>query len=118
LSLEPVWPSRLRHELHRIEATTSKTLRFADLSALQPHGVDTKRYGTFDYAATQAIGAAAHFLEFDGLIVPSARAPELNLVLFMDRVDISAALAVTETRLVDWEAWRIQQRTRQRPQNF
>ena len=34
----------------------------------------------------QAIAAAAHFLEFDGLIVPSARAPVLNLVLFLDQV--------------------------------
>lgn len=118
LSLEPVWPSRMRHELHRIDARTSRTLRFADLNALQPLGVDPKRYGTFDDAATQAIGAAAHFLEFDGLIVPSARASELNLVLFIDRVDSSVALTVTETRLVDWEAWRIQQRSRKQPQNF
>jgi len=110
LSLEPVWPSRLRHEVHRIDARTSNTLRFADLDALQPHGVDIKRFGTFDYAVTQSIGAAAYFLEFDGLIVPSARASELNLVLFTDRVQVQTAPTVIETKLVDWDAWRTQQR--------
>ncbi len=118
LSLEPVWPSRLRHELHSIDAETSKTLRFADLNALQPHGVDTRRFGTFDYAATQAIGAAAYFLEFDGLIVPSARASALNVVLFTDRLEMQTALTVIETKLVDWDAWRLQQRRKKQPQNF
>ena len=44
------------------------------------------RYEIFDYQATQAIAAAAHFLEFDGLKVPSARAPCSNLVFFTDRL--------------------------------
>jgi hypothetical protein len=109
LSLEPVWPSRVNHELHRIVANTERTLRFAELSALAAHGVDIQRYANFDYTMTQAIAAAAHFLEFDGLIVPSARAPELNLVLFTDRLDIENALTVVETHLVDWEAWRVRQ---------
>ena len=118
LSLEPVWPSRLRHELHRIDARTSKTVRLADLNAVQSLGVDTKRHGTFDYAATQAVGAAAHFLEFDGLIVPSARASELNLVCFTDRLEMPAALTVIETKMVDWEAWRTQQRHKKQPQTL
>src|SRR5215831_18904541 len=31
LSLEPVWPSRVEHELHRIAARTNNSLRFADV---------------------------------------------------------------------------------------
>jgi RES domain-containing protein len=113
LSLEPVWPSRVRHELHHIAALTETTLRLADLGALQLYGVDVQRYASFDYTATQAIGAAAYFLEFDGLIVPSARAEKLNLVLFMDRLDLPAALRVVETQPVDWPAWRAEKpRTR------
>ena len=107
LSLEPVWPSRARHEIHRIATATERTLRLADLAALAPLGVDISRYGVFDYVGTQAVAAAAHFLDFDGLIVPSARAPELNLVLFTERLNAEAALSVEDTQPVDWEAWRV-----------
>lgn len=110
LTLEPVWPSRLAHELHRIAALADRTLRFADISALQPLGVDPARYESLDYAATQAIAAAAHFLEFDGLLVPSARAPCLNLVIFLDRLGPSCRLGVRESSAVDWDAWRAARR--------
>jgi len=105
LSLEPVWPSRLAHELHQIAARTDRALKFADIASLTPLGVDAARYGSFDYAATQAIAAAARFLEFDGLLVPSARHESSNLVVFMDR-PAAATLAVRSTRDVDWAVWR------------
>lgn len=112
LSIEPVWPSLLEHELHRIMARTSNTLRFADVRSLSTLGVDTKRYASFDYAATQAIAAAAVFLGFDGLVVPSARCTELNLVIFTEKLDISERLKVEASELVDWSAWRSEQRKR------
>ena len=59
-----------------------------------------------DYTRSQALGAAAHFLEFDGLIVPSARWPCCNLILFLDRLDVNVALKVEETRDINWPAWR------------
>lgn len=103
LSLEPVWPSRIEHEIHQIEVQAERTLRFADLTSLAPLGVDPARYRSFDYAATQAIAAAANFLGFDGLIVPSARYDCANLVIFTER---APALALVNTGNVDWEAWR------------
>src|SRR6516162_4107639 len=39
LSLEPVWPSRIEHELHLIEVKTKRTLRFAALESMAPLGV-------------------------------------------------------------------------------
>lgn len=105
LSLEPVWPSRLAHDLHRITVRTERTLRLADLAVLQALGVDTLRYETFEYTATQAIAAAARFLEFDGLMAPSARAPCTNLVLFLDRLSDSGHLEVRDSQPVDWNAW-------------
>jgi hypothetical protein len=106
LSLEPVWPSRVEHEIHAIAARTERTLRFADLASLEPLGVGAASYRGFDYAATRAIAAAAHFLEFDGLLVPSARAPCINLVVFLDRVMAGGQLDVRRTEPVDWAAWR------------
>lgn len=105
LSLEPVWPSRIEHQVHSIVAQAERTLRFADVASLAPLGVDAGRYGTFDYAATQAVAAAAHFLELDGLIVPSARHDSANLVLFLDRIE-PGSLTVRQSEDVDWAAWR------------
>jgi len=58
LSLEPVWPSRLKHEIHRIGAYADRTLKFIDIVSLSPLGVDAAKYEGFDYGATQAIAAA------------------------------------------------------------
>jgi hypothetical protein len=103
LSLEPIWPSRIEHEVHRIEVETERTLKFADVESLEPLGVDIARYRTFEYGATRAIAAAAYFLEFDSLIVPSARFDCANLVIFTERV---TALTLRESHPVDWDNWR------------
>ncbi len=112
LALEPVWPSRLEHELHRITARTNSSLRFADVISLSNLGVDVRRCANFDYSATQAIAAAAFFLDFDGLIVPSARSTELNLVIFTEKLDVGERLKVEASEPVDWAAWRSQHRMR------
>jgi hypothetical protein len=103
LSLEPVWPSRIEHEVHRIEVETERTLRFASLESLAPLGVEIARYHTFEYQATQAIASAAYFLEFDSLIVPSARFPCENLVIFTER---ATGLVLRDSQPVDWDSWR------------
>jgi RES domain-containing protein len=105
LSLEPIWPSRLEHQIHQIGTQIDRALRFADVDSLAPLGVDISRYETFEYGVTQAIAAAAHFLEYDGLIVPNARHPSSNLVVFMDRLG-AGSLDVHSSEDVDWDAWR------------
>ena len=106
LSLEPIWPSRLQHEIHRIEVRTEKTLHIADLAALQSLGVDISNYQGFDYGVTQAITSASLFLMFDGMLVPSARADCTNLVLFLDRLSEHGHLVVRESEAVNWTAWK------------
>lgn len=109
LSLEPVWPSRLRHELHKLHVATSRTLQLVDMAALEALGIDVVRYASFDYSGTQAVASAAHFLAFDGLLVPSARAEVQNLVLFLKHLDEDAKLERVSTEEVDWTAWRNEQ---------
>jgi hypothetical protein len=103
LSLEPVWPSRLDHEVHLIAVETERTLRFANLESLSPPGVDIARYHTFEYQATQAIAAAAYFLDLDSLIVPSARFACGNFVIF---TECATPLVLRNSQAVDWESWR------------
>jgi hypothetical protein len=105
LSLEPVWPSRIEHELHKIAAQMERTLGL-DRGHLASLGVDAARYESFDYRATQAIAAAARFLEFDSLLVPSARHPCQNLIVFMDRLCVRDRLEVRESSAVNWTVWR------------
>ena len=105
LALEPVWPSRIVHDIHEISLQTERTLSITDLTHLSELGVDLPKYESFDYSVTQALAAAAHFLEFDGMIVPSARHGSLNLVLFMDRGAINSLEVKNSTR-VDWSSWR------------
>ncbi len=112
LSLEPVWPSRLEHELHRITARTTNSLRFVDVSSLSTLGVDVRRYASFEYSVTQAIAAAAFLLDFDGLIVPSARSTELNLVIFAEKPGIGERLRLEASEPVDWSTWRSERRKR------
>ena len=104
LSLEPVWPSRVAHEWHLIAIETQRTLKFADLEDLAPLGVEIERYHTFEDQATQAIASAGYFLEFDSLIVPSARFDCANLVIFTERVP---DLTLNHSEAIDWAGWRL-----------
>jgi hypothetical protein len=106
LSLEPVWPSRLTHEIHCLDVRTERTLHFVDVASLIPLGVDPARWQGFDYAATRDVAAAAYFLEFDGLIVPSARAACADLVVFLGNLASDVALSVRRSETMDWSSWR------------
>lgn len=108
LSLEPVWPSKIEHQLHELRVKVERGLKLESLAQLEKLGVDVARFESFDYVATQAIAAAAHFLQFDALIVPSARFNVKNIVLFLDRIHITPELVRTED--VDWARWRDKKR--------
>lgn len=109
---QPVFPSRIRFCVHELNVSLSRALKLVDLPALAAMGLNTARYGQLsydrvseEYPRSQDIAEAAHFLEFDGLIVPSARWECLNVVLFCDRVPPEAMEAVTDHGLIDWPAW-------------
>jgi hypothetical protein len=74
----------------------------ANLDAL---GIDLRRYGERDYALTQRIGAALAFLEYDGLIAPSARWACENLIIFKDNHSLMEQLAPLGEEQVEWRAW-------------
>jgi RES domain-containing protein len=109
---QPVFPSRVRYELHELSVALERALRLADLAALAGLGLDTAKYGQLSYEArseeyprSQDIAEVAHFLEFDGLIVPNARWACSNIVLFCDRVPPAAMGAVRNRGPVDWTDW-------------
>jgi RES domain-containing protein len=104
LSHQPVFPSKIRHGLHRIRVRTMKALRLPDLATMAPLGVDPDRYREILYAPTQAIGDAAYFLGFDSIIAPNARWSCNNLILFTDQIALPN-LELIESSEVHWPEW-------------
>src|SRR6266436_7741056 len=56
LSRQPVFPSKLVSVLHKISVRTTRTLKLANLEAVERLGVAKKHYGELAYHQTQAIG--------------------------------------------------------------
>ena len=109
LSRQPVFPTRLRSDIHQLQVKTNRTLRLLNLGELARFGVAIEEYRLTTYSRTQEIGDAAAFLGFDGMMVPSARWEGTNLVLFTDQIE-PAALSIVSTDSVDWEAWKASKR--------
>lgn len=105
LSKAPVFSS-LPVTLSKLMVVTERTLTFEDVAALAMVGVDEQDFSRGDYTRTREVGAAARFLDIDGLIVPSTRWQCANLVLFMDRLPDRETLRVVDSQEVNWPAWR------------
>lgn len=102
---QSVFPSRMRHDLFELAVKTRQTLVLADMEKLKRLGVDDSRYRELLYTRTQEIGAAAAFLGFDGLIVPSARWSCQNIILFLDAINLEEVRSIS-VQPIDWVAWR------------
>jgi RES domain-containing protein len=106
--LQPVFPSALQVHLHELKADLHNVLVFERIDDLAPFGVEAALYGSSEYAklqseysVTQQIGEAAHFLGADALIVPSARWPGKNLVVFLN----DKLIAVKDHGPQDLKTW-------------
>jgi len=103
LSRQPVFPD-VAFQLHRLRIRAKGFLNISELEVLGRLGVDLATFASFDYSRTQAIGDAAFFLGFSGLIVPSARSKSRNLVIFPDRIEPDD-IEVEHSELINWKAW-------------
>lgn len=106
---QPVIPSLVTYTLHELSVSMRRSLKLLDLNALLSLGLDCSRYGqasyeerVTEYPRSQDIAEVAHFLDFDGLIVPSARHQCLNVVPFCDRLLPEALQPVMNHGAVNW----------------
>ena len=106
---QPVIPSLVKYKLYELELHLERALKLLDLAALARVGLDTARFGQLsynekhnEYPRSQDIGEVAHFLDIDGLVVPSARHDCLNVVAFCDRVRPEAIGIKQDCGLIDW----------------
>ncbi len=103
LSRAPVFSS-LKVVLNKIRVGLDSVLKL-DIEQLQQLGILEPLANRVNYEISQQVGAAAHLLDYEGLIVPNARWDCLNLVLFLDRLDINKKLEYLEDNPIDLPAW-------------
>jgi len=103
----------MEFRLYELSVVLRRALKLVDTEKLEVFGLDATKYGSLEYERIQEeyprmqeIGEAAHFLEFDGLIVPSARWKCKNVVVFTDRVPPEALSMVRDHGPVDLQAWK------------
>lgn len=73
---------------------------------LRELGVEDPFASRTDSVQSRTIGEAAFMLDFQGMIVPSARWPCNNLVLFVERIDFNKNIRLQYQTGVNWPAWR------------
>lgn len=112
MSLEPIWPSNIHHELHRVGVTLDRVLDLSDFKLLAQFGIHEDSYEGHQYDTEQAVSAAARFLEFQAILVPNARYSGNNLVVYPDLDDVLNGLTVMEGKPVNWNDWRARNRNR------
>lgn len=102
---QSVFPSKLKSWSYELSAYFEKVLDLSDLELLKRLGVETKHYHEMVYAKTQMIGEAVGWLGFEAMIVPNARHPSNNLVIFPQNIDPDALEELGKHR-VNWTTWR------------
>lgn len=108
----PVIPSRVRYRIFELAVSVSRLLRLPTLDHLAALGLDAGTFGRLsyddrqgEYPRTQDIAETAHFLEYDGMLVPNARWDCTNLVVFCDRVPPGSLEIAADHGAVDWASW-------------
>lgn len=106
---QPVMPSLVTYNLYELDVSIDRALRLLSTEALVKIGLDISRFGQLsyndkeaEYPRSQDVGEVAHFLEYDGLIVPSARHECHNVVVFCDRILPEALTISTDHGPVNW----------------
>lgn len=109
---QPIFPSQVRYRLHELLVSLKRALKLVDVEALSSLGINTSRYGQLiyqerqtEYPRCQDIAEVAHFLGFDGLIVPSARWDCKNIVLFCDQLEQGSVETARDHGSVEWVQW-------------
>lgn len=81
LSLQVPRP-RTRRTMYEVEVTLSSVLDLTGKDVLADLGIDRGALIDPGMAVCQEVGGAAAWLEHDGILVPSARSPAVNLVVY------------------------------------
>ena len=82
-AIQPFRPKIARY-VYRVDLTLQRALDLSQPGGLRGAGLNADDLTDDDFAACQEVGAAAAWLEHDGLIVPSVRSTAINIVILPD----------------------------------
>ncbi len=105
LSQQPLRASA-DNELLAFNVETRSTLDLTDASVLAELGLGPGPLALTPEARSREVGGAAHFLEFDSIVVPSARWSCRNLLLICEHLQPGALTASGPATAINWPAWR------------
>lgn len=96
---QPLRP-RARRYVYQLRVSAAKVLRITrdDMAIL---GLSMADLESPDFTACQRVGSHAVFLEYDALIVPSARADGANVVIFVDELAADAVFERVGVEQID-----------------
>jgi RES domain-containing protein len=100
IAVQPV-PPRARRTVYALELTLAGVLDLTDADLLQNLGVGPAELAADDMAACRRLGGAADWLRHDGLLLPSARSTNTNLVIFPANRDRDARFEILHSEPVD-----------------
>ena len=103
-SLSPI--PRRKIAVHSLRVVTQKTAHITREDFVRL-GIDSSCFGDPGYDRAAIVGDAIGFLEFDSILVPSARWSCENLVLIQDNRDVSLPLEPIESEEIAWFDWAI-----------
>ncbi len=108
---QPIIPSKISKRLFQIEAELERVLDLSADGKLAALGVNMANYGrlsyvrrTDEYPALQHVAEIAFFYEYEAIIVPNARWPTSNVVIFTEHTRPSQ-IVIVDSEPVDLEAW-------------
>lgn len=88
IDMQPLRPKTRRY-VYELRISAKKALRI-DRSNLSTLGLNSVDLTSPDFSACQLVAAHAAFLDYDALIVPSARADGANVVIFVNELAADA----------------------------
>ena len=104
LSLAPVFSS-CNMLIYRLQAKRLKLLNLCSPTMLRTLNLGSQGNENEELKKSQEIGSAAHFLGYQGILVPSKRRDGDNCVLFPDLLDPNESLEVMAKYEINWPSW-------------
>jgi RES domain-containing protein len=81
IAVQPI-PPRARRIIYTLDVSLTDVLDLTNAELLKDLAIGPAEFTADDMAACRQLGGAVHWLKHDGLLVPSARSPSTNLVIF------------------------------------
>ena len=95
IEAQGIAPTRER-QMHTLLVQLAKVLRLTR-SRLAVLGIDDSALTSSDHSKCQLVGGAVERLRFEGLLIPSARGPADNLVIFPSNLPFGESLFKVES---------------------